>query len=195
MNIEDAGKITDLILEGENVEILGTTYSGLIAYTPDYNSSSEIFIDKFDAASSPSRVYNNKINGALRIYQDYNGFSDDEAKFAYIFAPSDNDGIQHIGVINIDEASECPIGMGIVKIYIMNIDGSEQVNLTNSPVHDSSPCISPDGTKIVLESYPGPVFDYEISHEIYIMNIDGSGKTDLQITLHMTVRLVFRLTD
>ena len=107
--IEDTGKIIDLNLEGENVEnidILDTTYSGLIAYAP-YYSSNEIFIDKFDAESSaPSRVYSNKINGTLRIPRDYKGFSEDETKFAYVFAPSENDGVQHIGVININEASE-----------------------------------------------------------------------------------------
>jgi len=101
--IEDTGKIIDLSLEGKNVEILGTTYSGLIAYAP-YYSSNEIFIDKFDTASSaPSRKYQNKINGTLR---SGHSFSDDEAKFAYLFAPGDNDTVQYIGIININEASE-----------------------------------------------------------------------------------------
>jgi len=37
------------------------------------------------------------------------------------------------------------------EIYIMNIDGSEQTNLTNNPAEDSDPSFSPDGSKIVFK--------------------------------------------
>ena len=32
---------------------------------------------------------------------------------------------------------------GNSEIYIMNVDGSEQVNLTNNPAEDFAPCFSP----------------------------------------------------
>jgi WD40 repeat protein len=62
---------------------------------------------------------------------------------------------------------------GNMKIYIMNIDGSEQVRLTNNPEWDFDPCFSPDGSKIAFAS------ERTGNYEIYIMNIDGSGQTNL----------------
>src|SRR4030065_700895 len=41
---------------------------------------------------------------------------------------------------------------GNAEIYIMNIDGSKQTNLTNNQANDSKPRISPDGTKITFMS-------------------------------------------
>ncbi len=57
---------------------------------------------------------------------------------------------------------------GNAEIYIMNIDGSKQTNVTNNPAHDDLPCLSHDGTKIAFES------DRDGNFEIYIMNVDGS---------------------
>ncbi|MFZ3085436.1 MAG: hypothetical protein WA097_02185, partial [Candidatus Hydromicrobium sp.] len=54
------------------------------------------------------------------------------------------------------------------EIYIMNADGSGQVNLTNNPAGDSTPSFSPDGSKIAFESARDGNF------EIYTMNVDGS---------------------
>ena len=60
------------------------------------------------------------------------------------------------------------------EIYIMNVDGSEQVNLTNNPADDwGEPSFSPDGSKIAFVSKRDGL------DEIYIMNVDGSGQTRL----------------
>jgi WD40 repeat protein len=59
------------------------------------------------------------------------------------------------------------------EIYIMNIDGSEQVRLTNNPAQDVDPCFSPDGSKIVFDSAR------DGNWEIYIMNVDGSEQVRL----------------
>ena len=60
-------------------------------------------------------------------------------------------------------------------IYIMNIDGSGLVNLTNGDGVYANPEFSPDGTKIV--------FDYAkidgTDREIYMMNVNGSNKIRL----------------
>ena len=40
------------------------------------------------------------------------------------------------------------------EIYVMDLDGSNQVNLTNSAADDASPVWSPDGSKIT--STPSP---------------------------------------
>ncbi len=60
------------------------------------------------------------------------------------------------------------------EIFIMKPDGSEQTNLTNNPLHDSSPAWSPDGRKIAFVRYDG-----SSSFDIYTMNIDGSNQVRL----------------
>ena len=57
---------------------------------------------------------------------------------------------------------------GNAEIYIMNPDGSEQVNLTQHPAEDYDPAWSPNGKQIVFSSdRVDGVFD------LYLMNVDG----------------------
>ena len=64
---------------------------------------------------------------------------------------------------------------GDYEIYVMRADGSNQINLTNSPGYDMIPNWSPDGTKIVFTSYRNG----RENAEIYIMNADGSEQVNL----------------
>lgn len=65
------------------------------------------------------------------------------------------------------------------EIYVMNADGSNQTNRTNSlsagqgPIENHWPGWSPDSTKIVFGSNRGGNYD------IYVMNDDGTGQTPL----------------
>ena len=59
------------------------------------------------------------------------------------------------------------------EIYAMDDDGSNQVRLSNSPEDDIYPSWSPDGSKIVFQSYR------DGNAEIYVMNTDGTGQTRL----------------
>ena len=60
---------------------------------------------------------------------------------------------------------------GNYEIYVMDADGSNQTNVSNSPsTYESSPSWSPDGKKIVCVSGTGT------SSEIWTMNADGSNK-------------------
>jgi len=68
-------------------------------------------------------------------------------------------------------------------LWLMNADGSNQRNLTNTPdVQESNPNWSPDGTKIAFDSCtatswpcPGGSVDYNV----FVMNADGSGVIQL----------------
>ena len=55
-------------------------------------------------------------------------------------------------------------------VYVMNANGSSQVQLTDDPNTDWMPSWSPDGTKIIFVSFRGN------SKGIYIMNADGSNQ-------------------
>jgi Tol biopolymer transport system component len=59
------------------------------------------------------------------------------------------------------------------EIYVMNADGSDQVNLTNSPAWDIFPVWSPDGSKLAFTSTRDGNF------EVYVMNADGTGQVNL----------------
>jgi TolB protein len=50
----------------------------------------------------------------------------------------------------------------------MNVDGSDQTQLTDNPSDDSDPAFSPDGTRLTFSS------NRDGNWEIYIMNVDGS---------------------
>jgi Tol biopolymer transport system component len=56
------------------------------------------------------------------------------------------------------------------EIYLMNPDGSDQRNITNSPASETRPAFSPDGKKIAF------VKDFK---GIFVMNPDGSGQTQI----------------
>ena len=62
---------------------------------------------------------------------------------------------------------------GIDEIYIMNIDGSEQINLSSNFHENWFPEFSPAGSQIVFVS------QHHRIGEIQIMNTDGTGNYHL----------------
>ena len=60
------------------------------------------------------------------------------------------------------------------EIYIMNVDGSNQTNLTNNSIHDYYPQFSPDGLTIIFNSQVEGT-----NGVIYTMNLDGTNKVRL----------------
>jgi Tol biopolymer transport system component len=69
---------------------------------------------------------------------------------------------------------------GNMEIYTMNIDGTNQQNISNHPSNDNFPCWSSDGAKIAFGSYrdadSGGVAG---NWEIYTMNADGSNQQNI----------------
>ena len=57
---------------------------------------------------------------------------------------------------------------GNAEVYVMNVDGTSPVNLTDHPEDDRAPTWSPDGTKIAFSS------NRHGTEEIYVMNADGT---------------------
>jgi len=62
------------------------------------------------------------------------------------------------------------------KIYVMNVDGTNLIRLTNDSAIASVPDWSPDGTKIAFAS------NRDGNWEIYVMDADGGNQT--RITNH-----------
>ncbi|HEX8709432.1 MAG TPA: hypothetical protein VF723_14400 [Pyrinomonadaceae bacterium] len=62
---------------------------------------------------------------------------------------------------------------GKYNIYVINTDGSNQINLTNNAFQNYNPAWSPDGTKITFSSTRNG------QQNIYVMNADGSNQTKI----------------
>ncbi len=73
---------------------------------------------------------------------------------------------------------------GNTEIYVMNVDGSGLVRLTNDPGFDDSPALSPDGRQVAFLTArhdPNPQFP-NLKYELYVTNTDGSNQRRLTTT-------------
>jgi Tol biopolymer transport system component len=59
------------------------------------------------------------------------------------------------------------------EVFSINPDGTGEQVLTDHPLRDGDPSVSPDGTKIAFESFR------DGGSEVYVMNADGTGVTRL----------------
>ncbi len=65
---------------------------------------------------------------------------------------------------------------GADDVFILRLDGTEPVRLTDAPEREYDPDLSPDGTKIAYRRNPQSDSD---EADIWVMNVDGSGKRNL----------------
>jgi len=86
--------------------------------------------------------------------------------------------IPYLGELELGKVN-APLGANKIlfqrnaEIYAMDRDGSNQINLTNSPRRDHEPVVSPDKNKILFIS------DRDFNNEIYVMDSDGSNQLNL----------------
>jgi Tol biopolymer transport system component len=133
-------------VSGQDLQTLGTTPSGdnRLLWSPD--GSRLIFSDGTDLWSVTQFEQRNLTNST--------GASNTEATMS-------PDGTRIAFTSTRD---------GNPEIYVINADGSNPRNLTNSPASDNQPAWSPDGTRIAFVS------DRDGNPEIYSMSAaDGSG--------------------
>jgi len=65
------------------------------------------------------------------------------------------------------------------EICLINADGSNLINLTNTPeIDELYPHASPDGTRICFVTFEGEALA-DKSRNVYYMNIDGTGRTKI----------------
>jgi TolB protein len=75
---------------------------------------------------------------------------------------------------NADQIAFASRRDGNSEIYVMNADGTGQINLTNHPADDLGPVWSPNGKQLVFFSRRD-----NGNGELYVMNADGTGLTNL----------------
>ncbi len=75
------------------------------------------------------------------------------------------------------------------EIYRIDIETGEVVALTDRNGPDSSPVVSPDGTKIAWLSYEDKVQTYQVT-ELHVMSIDGGDKRQLLAGLDRSVSAI-----
>jgi len=76
-------------------------------------------------------------------------------------------------VFSSNRAGRISGGAGVMDIFVMNADGSDLSNLTDSATNDWCPAWSPDGQYIVFQS------NRDGNWEIYVMGPDGSDPVNL----------------
>jgi Tol biopolymer transport system component len=177
----------------EEIQIAGTPTSDL-SWSPD--GSKLAFLLNYDYY-----VINNDGSNRLRLtdedrYHSDGTWSPDSTVFTFVatdqgeiysYILSENKTIKLASSTTNDYAQPyySPDGSRIVyssgdeyyrdtEIYLMDSNGTNHINLTNSPGHDSDPSWSPDGTKIAFIS------NRDDNHNLYM--IDSRSDNVIQLT-------------
>lgn len=136
--VDDNGNISDMILEGEDARVLNIG-AGLIAYTPNNSVSNEVCIMKYDLKSKQlSSIYKNQVDGVLR---GKGSFNEKGTKFAYLYAPKENEVLQYMSIAELTEGKSTSIKQLPVKsirtiINNFNWIGSEKLFINIASAND-----------------------------------------------------------
>jgi Tol biopolymer transport system component len=130
-----------------------------LAYSAYSDGNIEIYIMDVESALQGATASRQLTDSPTRTWNLVTSWSSDGSRLAF---SSDRDGN--------------------TEIYLMNLDGSNVVRLTNNPASDAQPAWSPDGKQIAFSS------DRDGNVEIYVLDVEEA----LQSADDATVR---RLTD
>ena len=78
-------------------------------------------------------------------------------------------------IVFTDMGEDPNTGQFSQEVFLINVDGTNRVQLTHDPSDDFAYCFTPDGNKIVVGSNRADVGN----HDLYLMNLDGTGLTRL----------------
>jgi TolB protein len=133
----------------------GRGWQGPVAWSPD---------GKYIASARGGDIYVMDTDGSNpRNLTEY-GAGDQEPAWS-------PDG-QHIA-FSSNRAERISVQAYAMDIFVMNVDGSEPRNLTDSATNDIAPVWSPDGSQIAFQS------DRDGNWEIYVMEVDGTNPQNL----------------
>lgn len=153
--------------DGSNVERLTNSsgWSGFAAWSPD---DSRIAFCSDRDGTQDIYVMNADGGGITRVTNDpepdyYPSWSSDGSKIVFMKLDKWVEG---------KKGEPCGPDGGNCEIYVVNVDGTNQVNISNNPAIDGYPSWSPDGTRIAFNRcfYRG---EEEICN-IFVMDPDGT---------------------
>jgi Tol biopolymer transport system component len=121
---------------------------GAIAFYSDRDGNAEIYVMNPDG-SGQTRLTHDDADDTCPTW------SPDGTKLAFVAARHDPDALHCF--------PDCHY-----ELYVMNVDGSQQTRLTDTPGTELHPAWSPDGTQIAFVS------DRDGNQEIYVVDADGS---------------------
>src|SRR5215212_1210344 len=82
-----------------------------------------------------------------------------------------------------EPSENCPEQFACDDLWVMDADGTNQTNLTNTPdINEGQPAWSPDGTKIAFTGPGTPNEDGVRRGDVYVMDADGTNRTNLTNT-------------
>ncbi len=155
---------------GNRLMIKGTEFYNSLDFSPDgltiifklYRDRSENLYARKRDDTTPLQLTKNRM-----AYLNGPRFSPDGKKIVF-----------HATPVDLFPATTLPNGQKVfretfAKIVVMNADGSQPTDLTNSGAAATNPCFSPDGEKIAFES------STDRRPEIWVMNADGKQQTRL----------------
>lgn len=158
------GNLFTMIPDGSNqVNLTETNYSG---FNPIFSQDGTMII--YTGGDSDWEIYLTDING-----------TDHQNLTNYTSVEYDSDYQDFNPVVSPDGNLVCFVSLrnnGDFDIFTMNIDGSNQTNITNSTGKDGTPIFTPDGQLIIFETRR------DGNSELYSMNVDGSNPTNLTNT-------------
>jgi Tol biopolymer transport system component len=159
----------------EDLFVMDADGSNLIRLTNDVHVETDLAWSPdgrriaFGSGDSNREIYVVNVDGSDLLNITNNPEHDEEPAWS-----PDGSRIAFMSWRNEPSLLDCfPAGNCNTEIYVMNADGSNPINLTNSPGEDAYPTWSPDGNRIAFASIR------DGDQEIYVMNVDGSSQIRL----------------